>query len=157
MALFAATFPERTSALALFGTFARRTRSLDYPWHPTREELIRNADRIVEAWGSRGRHRAATRSPLLPSPAEDSVERDRHSISAEQELELRDVPAAAAASELAPAELLAAPATERGARPGPGDPVRHEVVPTLEALRRCARHRSGDPVEAVVELPLELE
>jgi hypothetical protein len=96
-------------------------------------------------------HRCFRRRP------EDSVERDRHSISAEQELELRDVPAAAAASELAPAELVAAPATERGARPGPGDPVRHEVVPTLEALRRCARHRAGDPVEAVVELPLELE
>ena len=38
----------------------------------------------------------------------------------------------------------------------PGDPVRHEVVPTLEALRRCTRHGAGDPVEAfVVEAALE--
>ena len=51
-ALFAATYPERTSALALYGTFARRTRSADYPWHPTRDEMIRGADHIVEAWGT---------------------------------------------------------------------------------------------------------
>jgi pimeloyl-ACP methyl ester carboxylesterase len=51
-ALFAATYPERTSALALYGTFARRTRFADYPWHPTREEMIRGADRIVEDWGT---------------------------------------------------------------------------------------------------------
>jgi pimeloyl-ACP methyl ester carboxylesterase len=51
-ALFAATYPERTSALALYGTFARRTRSADYPWHPTREEMIRGADLIVEGWGT---------------------------------------------------------------------------------------------------------
>jgi class 3 adenylate cyclase len=51
-ALFAATFPERTSALALFGTFARRTRSVDYPWHNTREELIRDADHTAEVWGT---------------------------------------------------------------------------------------------------------
>jgi class 3 adenylate cyclase len=51
-ALFAATFPGRTSALALFGTFARRTRSLDYPWHFTREELIRAADHTVQVWGT---------------------------------------------------------------------------------------------------------
>lgn len=37
-ALFAATYPERTNALVLFGAFACRTRSEDYPWAPTRDE-----------------------------------------------------------------------------------------------------------------------
>ena len=33
-ALFAATYPQRTAALALYGTFAKRIWSLDYPWAP---------------------------------------------------------------------------------------------------------------------------
>jgi len=37
-ALFAATYPERTNALVLFGAFACRQRSASYPWAPTREE-----------------------------------------------------------------------------------------------------------------------
>src|SRR5579864_9782233 len=49
---FAATYPERVSALALFGTFARRVRSDDYPWHVTREELVAAADRIAKVWGT---------------------------------------------------------------------------------------------------------
>src|SRR6266511_5391916 len=33
-ALFAATYPERTTALVMFGTFAKRIWSPDYPWAP---------------------------------------------------------------------------------------------------------------------------
>ncbi len=51
-ALFAATFPERTSALALFGTFARRTPVPDYPWHWPRERAIAGAEHVVEVWGT---------------------------------------------------------------------------------------------------------
>jgi pimeloyl-ACP methyl ester carboxylesterase/class 3 adenylate cyclase len=36
--LFAATYPERTAALVLYGTLATWTRADDYPWAPTREE-----------------------------------------------------------------------------------------------------------------------
>ena len=36
----------------LFGTFARRTRSDDYPWHLTREELVAAADRTAAVWGT---------------------------------------------------------------------------------------------------------
>ncbi len=50
-AVFAATHPERTSALVLFGTFARRTYADDYPWHIARDELIVNVERLVEVWG----------------------------------------------------------------------------------------------------------
>jgi pimeloyl-ACP methyl ester carboxylesterase len=49
-AVFAATYPQRTSALVLFGTFARRIRSEDYPWHLTRDELVADVEHIVEVW-----------------------------------------------------------------------------------------------------------
>ena len=51
-ALFAATYPERTSALALFGTFARRTPVPEYPWHWPRERAIAAAEHVVEVWGT---------------------------------------------------------------------------------------------------------
>jgi class 3 adenylate cyclase/pimeloyl-ACP methyl ester carboxylesterase len=51
-ALFAATYPERTSALALFGTFARRTPVPDYPWHWPREQAIAATEHVVEVWGT---------------------------------------------------------------------------------------------------------
>jgi class 3 adenylate cyclase len=51
-ALFAATYPERTSALALFGTFAKRIWSPDYPWAPTPEERQREYAHIEREWGN---------------------------------------------------------------------------------------------------------
>jgi class 3 adenylate cyclase/pimeloyl-ACP methyl ester carboxylesterase len=51
-AVFAATYPERTSALVLFGTFARRVRSGDYPWHVTRAQLVEAVEEIAEVWGT---------------------------------------------------------------------------------------------------------
>jgi class 3 adenylate cyclase len=50
-ALFAATFPERTSALVLYGTYARRIWSPDYPWAPTPERRRRFYDAIEQGWG----------------------------------------------------------------------------------------------------------
>jgi pimeloyl-ACP methyl ester carboxylesterase len=38
--LFAATFPERTSALVLYGGTARELRAPDYPWGPTEPEAL---------------------------------------------------------------------------------------------------------------------
>jgi class 3 adenylate cyclase len=51
-ALFAAAHPDRTTALVLFGAYARTMRAHDYPWGRTPEEyetLMRIAD---EGWGS---------------------------------------------------------------------------------------------------------
>jgi pimeloyl-ACP methyl ester carboxylesterase len=50
-ALFAATYPERTAALAVFGSFAKGIRSEDYPWLPPREVYDRWVDQIVGEWG----------------------------------------------------------------------------------------------------------
>ena len=49
--LFAATYPERTGALVLYGTYAkRRDPDGDYPWAPTREERQAYGEEIERAW-----------------------------------------------------------------------------------------------------------
>jgi DNA-binding winged helix-turn-helix (wHTH) protein/pimeloyl-ACP methyl ester carboxylesterase len=48
---FAAAFPERTSALMLFGVFAKREWSPDYPWAPTREARQLYYDDLERNWG----------------------------------------------------------------------------------------------------------
>jgi class 3 adenylate cyclase len=49
--LFAATYPERTSALVMIGTYARRLKDDDYPWGPTAEEREHFFREIIEQWG----------------------------------------------------------------------------------------------------------
>jgi pimeloyl-ACP methyl ester carboxylesterase len=49
--LFAATYPEKTSALVMIGTYARRIRDLDYPWAPTRAERQEFCEEIKRNWG----------------------------------------------------------------------------------------------------------
>jgi pimeloyl-ACP methyl ester carboxylesterase len=49
--LFAATYPNRTEALVMIGTYARRTRAVDYPWAPTPEQREVFCQEIVEQWG----------------------------------------------------------------------------------------------------------
>jgi class 3 adenylate cyclase len=53
-ALFAATFPERTSALVLGASYARRTWAPDYPWGLEAEAQQRILDGYEERWGRVG-------------------------------------------------------------------------------------------------------
>jgi len=80
--LFAATYPRRTSALVLYGSYARRAWAPDHPCGITREALERVIDRIEQEWGRPGtmtdiyspstdeayRQWAATFSRLAASP-----------------------------------------------------------------------------------------
>jgi pimeloyl-ACP methyl ester carboxylesterase len=50
--LFAATHPERVSALILYGTSARETWAPGYPWGPTEEEYRQSMRDGVEAFRS---------------------------------------------------------------------------------------------------------
>jgi DNA-binding winged helix-turn-helix (wHTH) protein/pimeloyl-ACP methyl ester carboxylesterase/class 3 adenylate cyclase len=50
-ALFAATYPERTAALVMFGTYAKRVRAEDYPWAPTAAEREQFFEELREHWG----------------------------------------------------------------------------------------------------------
>jgi pimeloyl-ACP methyl ester carboxylesterase/DNA-binding winged helix-turn-helix (wHTH) protein len=49
--LFAATYPARTEALVMIGSYARRMRDVDYPWGPTAEERDRFCESLIEQWG----------------------------------------------------------------------------------------------------------
>ena len=50
--LFAATYPDRTSALVVYGTYAkRRDPDADYPWAPTWENRQETAAQIEREWG----------------------------------------------------------------------------------------------------------
>ena len=50
-ALFAATYPNRTEAVVMIGTYARRTRAADYPWAPTDEEREAFCREMLDRWG----------------------------------------------------------------------------------------------------------
>jgi pimeloyl-ACP methyl ester carboxylesterase len=51
-ALFAATYPERTSALVLYGAFVKRSDpDDDYPWAPTWAERVEYAEETERTWG----------------------------------------------------------------------------------------------------------
>ncbi len=49
--LFAATYPDRTTALLMFGGYPVRCRSADYPWGPTTEEYEKFIEQVRTSWG----------------------------------------------------------------------------------------------------------
>jgi pimeloyl-ACP methyl ester carboxylesterase len=49
--LFAATYPEKTLALVMIGTYAKRIWAPDYPWAPTPEERNHFFEEIRQHWG----------------------------------------------------------------------------------------------------------
>jgi len=49
--LFAATYPARTHALVLYGTYAKRLRADDYPWASTWDDRVAIAEALERTWG----------------------------------------------------------------------------------------------------------
>lgn len=49
--LFAATYPERTGALVMIGTYAKRIRDEEYPWAPTEEQREAFFELMRRTWG----------------------------------------------------------------------------------------------------------
>src|SRR6185295_11566641 len=49
--LFAATYPEKTIALVMIGSYAKRISDADYPWAPTQDERQEFYDEIQRDWG----------------------------------------------------------------------------------------------------------
>ena len=64
--LFAATYPERTVALILYGAWAKRLWAPDYPWAPTPEARQAFLDSVEEQWGGE-----VDLSTMAPSAAND--------------------------------------------------------------------------------------
>jgi class 3 adenylate cyclase len=50
--LFAATYPNRVRSVLTFGSYAKRIRSPDYPWAPTRDEREAAYRELLETWGT---------------------------------------------------------------------------------------------------------
>jgi len=69
--LFAATYPERTAALVLNGTYARGRWSKDYPWARTSEQVEEDLAAVERQWGE-----PADMSNASPSLMNDSFERE---------------------------------------------------------------------------------
>jgi class 3 adenylate cyclase len=70
--LFAATYPERTSALVLWGAMARSTAAPDYPWAPEKEAVEEaQAELVGPMWGQ-----GATIEIFSPSMADDPRARE---------------------------------------------------------------------------------
>lgn len=65
-ALFAATYPERTAALIMYGAYAKRLKSPDYPWGPSLEERDQFYATMLRQWGG-----PAVLEYLAPSMIED--------------------------------------------------------------------------------------
>jgi pimeloyl-ACP methyl ester carboxylesterase len=51
--LFAATYPDRITALALYGVFAKRIWSPDYPWAPKPDDREREIETLERNWSER--------------------------------------------------------------------------------------------------------
>jgi pimeloyl-ACP methyl ester carboxylesterase len=51
--LFAATYPERVRTLILYGVYAKRVRSSDYPWAPTPEARRRESEKLERNWATK--------------------------------------------------------------------------------------------------------
>jgi pimeloyl-ACP methyl ester carboxylesterase len=71
-ALFAATYPDRTTALMTFGSYARRLATDSYPWGQSKEAHQAGLDQIRSGWG---------KSPVgleirVPSRSNDSAFRE---------------------------------------------------------------------------------
>src|SRR5438046_2018343 len=50
--LYAATYPQRTSALVLYGSYAKRSPALNYPFGWDDQQWQRVLDDIESSWGS---------------------------------------------------------------------------------------------------------
>jgi class 3 adenylate cyclase len=72
-ALFAATYPERTSALVLSHAFPRFVRNPELPWLETRAEYERRGEEIVRHWGDAEWFAENWFGPLVPSATREEL------------------------------------------------------------------------------------
>ena len=67
--LFAATYPQRTSALVLWGAMAHSTAAPDYPWALEREAVQEAQDELIGPLWGQGRRSRSSRRAWPPTPA----------------------------------------------------------------------------------------
>jgi pimeloyl-ACP methyl ester carboxylesterase len=71
--VLAATYPERTAGLLLYGTAARSLWAPDHPWGPTEADYIRSVDEEERCWG-RADHSLEVMRRYSPSLGEEASE-----------------------------------------------------------------------------------
>ena len=69
--LFSATYPERTTALIIYGSYARRLRAPDHPYGMSPEEFDAFIQRLEREWGG-----PAAMDMFVPSMANDPAARE---------------------------------------------------------------------------------
>lgn len=67
-ALFAATYPDRATALIMYGSYARRLKDKDYPWGPDPETRQEFFEAIESGWGG-----VVDLGELAPSVVDDTT------------------------------------------------------------------------------------
>jgi class 3 adenylate cyclase/pimeloyl-ACP methyl ester carboxylesterase len=72
-ALFAATYPERTSGLVFWHALPRLTRSPELPWLETRAQYERRGEEIVRHWGDAEWFAEKWFGPLIPSATREEL------------------------------------------------------------------------------------
>jgi pimeloyl-ACP methyl ester carboxylesterase/class 3 adenylate cyclase len=70
-ALFAATYPERTESLILYGTYAKTMWAPDYPWGTRLDVAEARDEETRKTWGSPAAVRAMVKGWLAPSMGDD--------------------------------------------------------------------------------------
>lgn len=71
--LFAATYPERTSALVLWGAMPRSTAAPDYPWAPDREAVTEAQEELIGPMWGQGATIEEFLTGVRPGPAPERV------------------------------------------------------------------------------------
>jgi class 3 adenylate cyclase len=140
-ALYAAHFPERVSALALYGCMLRPVRDDDLPWAPSADERERRFEDLLGRWGE-----GANLHRLAPSSADDPQLRawlGRLERLAGSPSRMGRLVAAAAALDVRPAlPAIRAPTL-----------VLHRTDDALMAVRHSREYASRIPGARLVELP----
>jgi class 3 adenylate cyclase/pimeloyl-ACP methyl ester carboxylesterase len=72
--LFAATYPERTSALVLFHALPRFVRNPELPWLETRAQYERRGEEMVRRWGDRQWLAEKWLRPVVPSATREELD-----------------------------------------------------------------------------------
>ncbi len=167
--LFAATYPEKTEALIMIGSYARRMWDHDYPWGPTLEDRDRFCQTIIDEWGGpvgleerapsvagdRGVQRlvvgipADGREPGRRRGADAHERRDRHPRRAAVDPRARPSWCIAPATDVC--EWRRAATSHRGFREPPSSSCRASITCRLSAIRMrcCMWSKTSCPVAIV--------
>lgn len=131
-ALFAATYPDRTTGLVLFDPEPRGLRADNYPWAPTEVEWRERLQEIRDGWGKR-EYLERLAAELAPTRAQDPEFREwfvthmRRSLSPGAALAFHRMTAEADVSEVLPAIRVPTLILHRPSMVGPAEYVTQRI------------------------------